>query len=249
MKNILLVLLCSTAFLTSAQSLKFIDYKQNNLDVSGDTVFRHFENFQDSAHKIQLKVLNTSTSALDVHVIRYELDVTLGTKNYYCWTVCYGEVPADSLPKFTDPVPFYHYVTIEKDSLSVNTVDAYHVPKGLIGLNCYRYVAYNKEDPTDSVYADICFNIGYVGVDDIEGVSTNLYPNPADATVSLEIVGLKGKGTLNIHDLNGRIVKTVAINEGLNQINVTELISGVYQCVILDSEQNTLTNKKLIINH
>jgi hypothetical protein len=76
--------------------------------------------------------------------------------------------------------------------------------------------------------------------------SISVYPNPATTLVNLSNTENLIFENVTIVDVNGRIVKTVAINLTQTQINVSDLTSGIYFLNIETNEGSTV--KKFIKN-
>jgi hypothetical protein len=76
--------------------------------------------------------------------------------------------------------------------------------------------------------------------------SISVYPNPATSVVNLSSKDGLTFENVTIVDVNGRTVKTVAVNQTQSQINVSDLNSGVYFMNIETNEGKTV--KKFIKN-
>lgn len=76
--------------------------------------------------------------------------------------------------------------------------------------------------------------------------SISIYPNPATSVINLTSKDGLTFENVTIVDVNGRTVKTVAINQTQSQINVSELNSGIYFLNIETNEGSTV--KKFIKN-
>jgi hypothetical protein len=73
-----------------------------------------------------------------------------------------------------------------------------------------------------------------------------IYPNPAANKIN--IVQLKNKsGKINIYDLNGRLLITEKLSDGLNTITTEQLSSGIYFYHYIDANNNGLSNGKIAI--
>lgn len=76
--------------------------------------------------------------------------------------------------------------------------------------------------------------------------SISVYPNPATSVVNLSSKDGLIFENVTIVDVNGRTVKTVAVNQTQSQINVSDLNSGIYFLNIETNEGSTV--KKFIKN-
>jgi len=75
----------------------------------------------------------------------------------------------------------------------------------------------------------------------------SIYPNPTADIVTLKLDNLNHSNlTVNIYNLTGALVKTVKLHQNIQQINVHDLVNGIYM-VEIKSEEHTDV-KKLIIN-
>lgn len=64
-------------------------------------------------------------------------------------------------------------------------------------------------------------------ISEVNYETLNIYPNPATNQVSVDSKEIIGK-TLTISDLNGKIVKTIQVNNSLTTINIGDLSNGFY---------------------
>lgn len=230
----------------SAQSLNFKDSTGTNVNGQNVTVNG---TTSKAEYKLALDIENSSSSGMDVTVKRYEVSVTSGTKNFFCWSVCYAAMDAGSQPFFEDFTP------VNVPGMGVNDSDftAYHRPEGQAGVSTYRYVAYDDANPNDSSYVDITFDI-LVGVEENvrENFEFKIYPNPANSTVNIEYdKGYAGKRQdLVIYDLLGKEIFTrkLSPNNGKGiSIPIDHIEPGVY-FIGIRSDGEMIKTEKLIIN-
>lgn len=84
-----------------------------------------------------------------------------------------------------------------------------------------------------------------LGVSEVNTTNFEVFPNPARDFVTIS-VGEDTLQSVQLTDINGRIVKTVNFNNAAdNQINVSDLSSGIYMMKI-SSDKGT-TTKKLVV--
>jgi len=69
-----------------------------------------------------------------------------------------------------------------------------------------------------------------------------IYPNPANDFLYMQS---KTSGTLQFHDLSGRILKEDNFNKGMNTFNVSEFASGIYFVTGISNEQEVHSFKLL----
>ena len=76
-----------------------------------------------------------------------------------------------------------------------------------------------------------------LGLPGFSQVGVVLYPNPASDKLFLN--ALPEKATLNIYSLDGKLVKTYQLKQENNQLDISELQSGVYLLQLRGSKLNT----------
>ena len=74
----------------------------------------------------------------------------------------------------------------------------------------------------------------------------NIYPNPVQDIVNLEIEGIES-GELLIYSISGGIVSTESVTRGKQQINTSNMPDGVYYFVVRNANYRDM--KKIIIKH
>lgn len=71
----------------------------------------------------------------------------------------------------------------------------------------------------------------------------NIYPNPAESTLNIEFDHNRfSVNTIQVFDINGKMVSSEAVNSNVNSINVSALTSGCY-FIRLSNESNAFTTK------
>jgi ligand-binding sensor domain-containing protein len=89
----------------------------------------------------------------------------------------------------------------------------------------------------------------FVGINDVSSTNRvmNIYPNPASDMITVIIdPSINPSLTLKIYNITGSLVKTELVKENQQQINVSDLNSGIYMVEI--KSKNVTSKKKLIIN-
>ncbi len=87
-----------------------------------------------------------------------------------------------------------------------------------------------------------------IGIDAVNGMNVNIYPNPTSGNTTITLSGVNGEVSIVIVDLNGRTVRNErATCEGdcAHQLEVSDLASGAYFVRISGEGINTV--KKLIV--
>ncbi len=84
-----------------------------------------------------------------------------------------------------------------------------------------------------------------VGIDEVEGASISVYPNPATDHVTVD--GLPDGSTVSLYDAQGRLVTTQSLGHSATQsLDVSALASGLYLLRI--QTPSAVTVRKLVIN-
>lgn len=138
---------------------------------------------------------------------------------------------------------FYFFGHMPGDTLVhtiPTTVDS--IPVGFTGTVYY-------DDPMDSIapcaysYPMTCT----VGINEIAtNVSFNIYPNPASATINIDLTELTHTSTtINMYDVTGKIVKTVSTTEKTLSIDRGDLRSGIYFVQVVVGDK--ILTKKIVL--
>jgi hypothetical protein len=83
-----------------------------------------------------------------------------------------------------------------------------------------------------------------VGVDEMEGLAMNVYPNPAKNFFTIETG--QGNGTLSLYDGAGRQVLSILLQSSKQNITLENVPAGVYVAA-LERDGAIVERKKLII--
>lgn len=103
-------------------------------------------------------------------------------------------------------------------------------------------------NPTRSGYTASRSNVKYFGNAGVQQLNNNkalgIYPNPADNIIS--ITGIKGKTTLQLYDVVGKLV--LEKEENINTIiSTSQLVNGIY--TLLAENETGRTFNKVVISH
>lgn len=134
------------------------------------------------------------------------------------------EVPAfeTTLYKFLNGADFIYVENVPSDC---------GVDDGFGGYNRAIYV------PADSIVDEVCFSSCVacpVGVEEDIFSDVKLFPNPVKDVLNID--GVRSQIRYELLDLSGRIVITGSLSSGLNQIDLSELNSGVYLLITPDGQ-------------
>jgi hypothetical protein len=83
-----------------------------------------------------------------------------------------------------------------------------------------------------------------VGVDEVEGLAMNVYPNPAKNFFTIETG--QGNGTLSLYDVAGRQVLSILLQSSKQNISVVGIPAGVYVAVV-EQKGKAAARRKLVI--
>jgi hypothetical protein len=89
--------------------------------------------------------------------------------------------------------------------------------------------------------------VGYnLSIQTPENGKFKLYPNPSDEQIFLEI---EMEGSMQIRDMQGRIIMTESVSKGKNTLSLKELPNGIYFASVLTSGNSVSIPQKLIVTH
>jgi hypothetical protein len=95
----------------------------------------------------------------------------------------------------------------------------------------YLYTVSNGVCPNDSSTVTVNVNSGCdynVGLNELEEF-VNVFPNPTNDILNIQISKVVINGSIQVEDLNGKIVKRIlSINEGNTSIDLSEAMNGIY---------------------
>lgn len=84
----------------------------------------------------------------------------------------------------------------------------------------------------------------------ISGLTANVYPNPASDILNISIQNsLEGKKMrLQFYSLEGRIVNEVELSGFYTSTDISQMLNGIYQLIIVDDNNTILYNSGITIN-
>ncbi len=94
------------------------------------------------------------------------------------------------------------------------------------------YIAFRHHNVTDMFYLDIddiSISETAVGINNVNDINVNIYPNPVSCVLNIEGEGIE---QVEVMDLNGRIILTSAATS----LNIENLASGVYMVRVIAAE-------------
>ena len=249
MKKIILFA-CALIGATASQaqgSIQFLDRNDNNIDYSGTTVQVGVHAASESDIHKDFDIKNNSGATLSVSMKRYELTVDAGTINYFCFVSCTQENTAGVLPYTVDGSS-----SISAGANSIFYLAAHHKPEGIVNSSSnnskYMYVAYDDNNPSDSSWVIVHFNVATVGVEENNiGSLNNAYPNPATNNVTFNFeIEESNNNKIVIYDMLGAKVDELNVKGNAHNYNIKALKAGVYFYALEVNGKATKT-KKLVI--
>ena len=108
----------------------------------------------------------------------------------------------------------------------------------------------------DSLWNHVAFllmdNLSLVDCDSLVGIEENkidnieIYPNPAQDFISIELPKIYNQASLNIYNLTGQLISQKQISQPSQNIPIPELGNGIYIFVIQNGER-VLGRKRLVV--
>jgi hypothetical protein len=178
-------------------------------------------------------VTNISNTSISLKCSRSVISEVVGTSNYFCWGVCYGE---------TTNVSLLAQTILASDTN--HTFYAHYKPLGNPGQTIIRYCFFNTANPTDQACQNVSFcyesdcamevseqnstKFELVGSNPLKGLSFLNYQMPQGVI----------EGQLLITNLQGKLVQqnTVKGNSGSILLNAQDYAAGVYQFTLSTSK-------------
>lgn len=240
-----LILALGTGLSTNAQLLNI-----KNLDnqvVNSTTVWYAGEP-SDNAMELDLLANLNGLDAKTVNVKRYESVPVMGTKNYFCWGECWLEQNAG-----THPV-WYAITPVElAPGVDYNGFHAYYKPQGMDTTACFRFVWFDENNTSDTVWVDVCFSTTGAGVEDLtlSPADMNVVPNPTNGavpTVQFAGNGANAEGFVVVRSATGATVMTQRKTAGQQSVALdgAELPEGVYFASLEQDGRNLATRRVVV---
>lgn len=231
----------------SAQGLVTLTDEDGNV-VNGTVIFVSTtpEEIRDT---VSLTTLVVGTEDRDVMIRRYEVWPVEGSRNMFCWGVCYSASSSGTHPVWESPHP---------ETLSpgqpFDGFHAYYEPTGMSGTARFRYVWYdnNVPDAPDSSWVDIDFG-GAVGISEKAGLNAelNATPNPSagnEIVLNYTLADLGQGSEITLYNVLGEKVRhqALASTQGRVTIASADLHNGVYFANIVRNGRMVATRRVVI---
>jgi hypothetical protein len=240
-------LLSLISLISSAQSLIIKD--ADGHDVTNSEIECNVHPSLDTESQ-SFQVINTSNLGISVNSVRYENECSLGSGEFYCWSICLAAKECGT--EYVRGMPFPQYINPNSTSpvpLLTDFQPSFDSEEdGLVGTSSYTYVLYNDNNRSDSAYITLNYNISYaVGINEIsENAISNVYPNPAQSQIQFDLNTNIDMAQFEIYSLVGQQVKQVNIEnaQGKISIDIDDLVPGVYFL----SEKNSSVTRRFIVS-
>lgn len=213
------------------------DLTNTTITVTGDPSITY--NNGDEPMKANILVKNLTNDTVSISVRRYILNEPNGSKNWFCWTLCY-----QSSVSVSDPL-VYQANEIDNDFYGD------YWPNGVPGTAVMKYTFYKTYDPTDSVQLTVNYVAEVQSVENSKPATLGAaYPNPAKDFTSFEYnLNSGSSGAIQIYDMTGNLVRSKALTEssGNVKMNLEDLTAGVYfYSFVVDGK--AIATKRLVVS-
>ncbi|MEZ4721342.1 MAG: T9SS type A sorting domain-containing protein [Flavobacteriales bacterium] len=154
------------------------------------------------------------------------------------WTDNSTDEDGFKVERSTDGTIFSEIASVGMDTVSYS--DTASLTAGTVYY--YRVLAYNAfgvSAPSNTADA----TTWALAVAEIGGSNVSVYPNPANAQFTLDT---DATGTYTLRNIQGAVVQSGRLEQGLNQVNVEEFPNGVYFLEVNSAE--TSATIKIIFN-
>lgn len=198
---------------------------------------------------LSFQITNVSNLGISINSVRYENNCSVGSGEFYCWSICLGAKECGS--EYVREMPFAQYVnpnSVSPVPLLTDFQPSFNSEEdGMEGTASYTYVLFDDNNPADSVYVTLNYTVTYtVGVNEInENAISNIYPNPAQSHIQFNLNTNIALAQFEIFSLVGQRVKQVNIEnaQGKISIDIDELVPGVY---FLSEKSSSVTRRFIV---
>ena len=231
----------------SAQDLVTLYDEEENV-VNGTVIFVS-SSPSEIRDTVSLATVVVGPADRDVMIRRYEVWPVEGSRNMFCWGVCYTAANSGTHPVWLSP----HPETLSEGEYFTG-FHAYYEPTDMSGTARFRYVWYDDTNPEgpDSSWVDIDFG-GAVGMAERGALDVELEigPNPTagnDLVLNYTMVDLGQGAEISLFNVLGEKVRRQPLSSAQGRVTITGagLESGVYFANILRNGRMLATRRVVI---
>jgi hypothetical protein len=190
---------------------------------------------------------NNSDDTDTIKVRRTFVQMVDGALHYLCWGLCYAP---NSENVFVSPA---YIVLGPGESCGEEDFAGHYEINGAIGTSIVEYTFFNQSDEDENITVTVTYKASPENVAEqimANGFISEIYPNPATSSVSLdyELTSDVETASLRIVNLLGEVVKDAGLNRNAtnHKLIISDLESGVYfYSVIINNK--VYKTKKLIV--
>jgi len=253
MKKTITLVLASLLFCTVNAQLKLIDPTHPGADLNNTEIVVNGTP-ADTELEIALSVINTSTQNYTIACRRTEVDVLPNTRNSTCWVICPPYVNQGEYPTLV--VGQQNGTVLTANAAPNDTLVgflAHYDPQNIDGCSLLLYEWYDVNNPSVTlakIYGRFTHNVNTsctASLIEKETVSLNVFPNPVNNNLTIEIEG-GNNYTLQMVDLLGKTVLSKTNLTAINTVDVSLLKDGVYFATIVKNNV-IISTKKVIVKH
>lgn len=243
--TLLSFLVATTLF---AQTPSVVTVRDTNDNVVNGSTIIVYGNATTALMDKSLKTELNGSVAKTINMRRHELNVVAGSKNYFCWGLCYLPRLSGSTPTWLSGDPIAMTPQIETSAFK-----AYYRPEGTADYACFQYVWFDVNNQSDSVWVNICFDTQtFTGVQEVEATpSLSAYPNPVaggEVTFTYDVAGGVGGAQLVLYNALGEraLVRSVSTSNGRATVPTANLAPGVWFAA-LEQNGRMIATRRLVV--
>ncbi len=106
--------------------------------------------------------------------------------------------------------------------------------RDLTGGSPYSVAALQAADDKAQLFFDNCFDINVLGINQTENIKANIFPNPVNDMLEVQLGNIISQGSFSIYDVTGKIVKQINLKQQQKfSVSCKDLSSGIYVYRIL----------------
>ncbi len=101
---------------------------------------------------------------------------------------------------------------------------------------------------TDNTCNDVTVDEGTSSIGELPENLYNVYPNPADAEVNIEVTDARVE-TIELVDVTGKVIARVEVKAETTTMNVTDYADGTYFLRLKDGQDVTIHTAEVVVSH